>query len=136
MQFLHKLDHPRYGQIPTSKADMTPTRHRHLQSMFMPCTESCNFAGIQYEQKLNKMLADAGIAFWTEEHLRDKGFFKTPDAKLQVTCVHSKIICYSMYYGSMYRTVMCEMLSLCTAVVAQCTAVVVWLAPSYSKEAG
>lgn len=40
--------------------------------------------GIQYEQKLNKMLADAGIAFWTEEHLRDKGFFKTPDAKLQV----------------------------------------------------
>jgi len=53
----------------------------------MPSTQSCNFAGIQYEQKLNQMLADAGIAFWTEEHLRDKGFFKTPDAKLQVTCI-------------------------------------------------
>ena len=87
MQCLHKLNHPRYGHISTSKADITPIRHRYLQLTFMPCIQSCNFAGIQHEQKLNKMLADAGIAFWTEEHLRDKGFFKTPDAKLQVTCV-------------------------------------------------
>ena len=58
-----------------------------LYAPSMPSAQSCNFAGIQYEQKLNKMLADAGIAFWTEEHLRDKGFFKTPDAKLQVPCV-------------------------------------------------
>lgn len=39
---------------------------------------------MEHEHKLNQMLTDAGIAFWTEEHLRDKGFFKTPDAKLQV----------------------------------------------------
>ncbi len=41
-------------------------------------------AGVEYEHKLNQMLAKANVAFWTEEHLRDKGFFKTPDAKLQV----------------------------------------------------
>lgn len=41
-------------------------------------------AGVDHEQKLNQMLTNAGIAFWTEGHLRDKGFFKTPDAKLQV----------------------------------------------------
>lgn len=41
-------------------------------------------AGVEHEHKLNQMLDDAGIAFWTEEHLRNKGFFKTPDAKLQV----------------------------------------------------
>lgn len=41
-------------------------------------------AGVDHEHKLNQMLTNAGIAFWTEGHLRDKGFFKTPDAKLQV----------------------------------------------------
>ncbi|KAA6417933.1 MAG: hypothetical protein FRX49_12091, partial [Trebouxia sp. A1-2] len=56
-------------------------------------TQSHYFTGLQYEQKLNRMLADAGIAFWTEEHLRDKGFFKTPDAKLQVTCVLENCWC-------------------------------------------
>ncbi|KAL3158521.1 hypothetical protein ABBQ38_010749 [Trebouxia sp. C0009 RCD-2024] len=40
--------------------------------------------GVDHEHKLNQMLADAGIAFWTEEELRNKGFYKTPDAKLQV----------------------------------------------------
>ena len=47
----------------------------------------CVVAGAEHEHKLNKMLADAGIAFWTEDDLRNKGFFKTPDAKLQV-CSH------------------------------------------------
>ena len=41
-------------------------------------------AGVDHENLLNQMLADANIAFWTEEHLRAKGFFKTPDAMLQV----------------------------------------------------
>ena len=41
-------------------------------------------AGVEHEHKLNQMLNEAGIAFWTEEYLRNKGFFKTPDAKLQV----------------------------------------------------
>lgn len=40
--------------------------------------------GVEHELKLNQMLTDAGIAFWTEEDLRNKGFYKTPDAKLQV----------------------------------------------------
>ena len=29
-------------------------------------------------------LAALGVAFWTEEDLRDRGFFKTPDARLRV----------------------------------------------------
>ena len=49
------------------------------------CEDCCLVAeGVEHERKLNQMLTDAGIAFWTEEDLRNKGFFKTPDAKLQV----------------------------------------------------
>ncbi|GAB4816690.1 hypothetical protein N2152v2_003736 [Parachlorella kessleri] len=40
-------------------------------------------AGREYEAKLYQCLSDAGIAYWTEDDLRDKGFHKTPDAKLQ-----------------------------------------------------
>jgi len=40
--------------------------------------------GLQYEDKLSEQLEAAGLSFWTEEALRSKGFFKTPDAKLQV----------------------------------------------------
>ena len=50
-------------------------------------------AGVEHEHKLNQMLTDAGIAFWTEEDLRDKGFFKTPDAKLQVCGSVSRLTC-------------------------------------------
>lgn len=41
-------------------------------------------SGLQYEDKLSEQLEAAGLSFWTEEALRSKGFFKTPDAKLQV----------------------------------------------------
>eukprot|EP00891_Asterochloris_glomerata_P007023 jgi/Astpho2/7023/Aster-01876 len=41
-------------------------------------------AGTQYEAVLNSKLADLGIEFWTEANLREQGYFKTPDALLQV----------------------------------------------------
>lgn len=41
-------------------------------------------AGREYEAKLYACLTAAGIAYWTEDHLRSRGFFKTPDARLQV----------------------------------------------------
>ena len=44
----------------------------------------CVVTGVDHEVLLNGMLADAGIAFWTEDELREKGFYKTPDAMLQV----------------------------------------------------
>ncbi|KAL6781726.1 hypothetical protein ACKKBF_B09200 [Auxenochlorella protothecoides x Auxenochlorella symbiontica] len=41
-------------------------------------------AGSAYEERLYASLHEAGVAFWTEGGLRARGFFKTPDAKLQV----------------------------------------------------
>ena len=41
-------------------------------------------AGVNYESKLQASLAEAGLAFWSEEELRSQGFVKTPDARLQV----------------------------------------------------
>ena len=41
-------------------------------------------AGDQYEAVLNSKLTDLGIDFWTEASLRQQGYFKTPDALLQV----------------------------------------------------
>ena len=43
-----------------------------------------NTAGLRYEQLLSKQLEAQGLFFWTEDALRAKGYFKTPDAKLQV----------------------------------------------------
>jgi hypothetical protein len=42
--------------------------------------------GLHYEAKLSQQLEAAGLSFWTEDALRSKGFFKTPDAKLQASC--------------------------------------------------
>ena len=53
-------------------------------------------AGVEYECKLNQMLTDADIAFWTEEDLREKGFYKTPDAKLQV---HSHVETWHAFHN-------------------------------------
>ncbi len=41
--------------------------------------------GLEYEGKLNKLLEQAGINFWTEDSLRSQGSVKTPDAKLQAS---------------------------------------------------
>ena len=41
-------------------------------------------AGLRYERLLNEQLEAQGLFFWTEDALRAKGYFKTPDAKLQV----------------------------------------------------
>ncbi len=41
-------------------------------------------AGSEREAQLYGNLAALGVAFFTEEDLRDRGFFKTPDARLRV----------------------------------------------------
>ena len=41
-------------------------------------------AGSGREAELYADLTALGVAFWTEEDLRDRGFFKTPDARLRV----------------------------------------------------
>ena len=41
-------------------------------------------AGQEYEAVLSEKLRCAGIAFFSENTLREEGFFKTPDVKLEV----------------------------------------------------
>ena len=41
-------------------------------------------AGQEYEVILAERLRCAGIAFFSEGRLREEGFFKTPDVKLEV----------------------------------------------------
>lgn len=43
-----------------------------------------NLIGIEYELKLERMLLEKGIAFAKENELREKGFDKTPDFKLEL----------------------------------------------------
>ena len=42
------------------------------------------YAGQEYEALLSEKLRCAGIAFFSEDKLREEGFFKTPDVKLEV----------------------------------------------------
>jgi hypothetical protein len=53
-------------------------------------------SGLEHEAKLYAELARADIPFWTEQQLRQKGLFKTPDALLQVGCCgcNSVAACY------------------------------------------
>lgn len=61
---------------------------------FGPCIDIVkNFIGVEYEQKLCKILKENKIVFQTEEQLRIKGFDKTPDFKLEIPiCINDKII--------------------------------------------
>lgn len=53
-----------------------------------PASDAARAAsGSHHEQRLYSMLNGAGIAYWTEDVLRSRGFFKTPDALLQVPIV-------------------------------------------------
>lgn len=46
-------------------------------------------AGQEYEAILSEKLRCAGIPFFSEDKLREEGFFKTPDVKLEV---HSQTV--------------------------------------------
>lgn len=56
-----------------------------VDSCYSPLSDLAKQAvGLEYEMRLNKHLKDLQIPFWSEEDLRKKGFFKTPDALLQI----------------------------------------------------
>jgi hypothetical protein len=61
---------------------------------FGPCIDIVkNFIGLEYEQKLCKVLNENKIVFQTEEQLRIRGFDKTPDFKLEIPiCINDKVI--------------------------------------------
>ena len=48
------------------------------------CVTATLSAGQEYEAVLLEKLCCAGIAFFSEDKLREEGFFKTPDVKLEV----------------------------------------------------
>ena len=92
-QYMHPK--PTFNSIsPLAVLNFTVWYYSHNFSMITtPCvvrllaarSDCMSLAGLVYEEKLSQRLTAAGLAFWTEEDLRSKGFFKTPDAKLQVS---------------------------------------------------
>ena len=77
-----------------------------------------NLIGIEYEIKLEHILVSKGITFVKEEELREKGFDKTPDFKLElpiylsngkcISWIDSKATCgdelaYNDYYESQFK---------------------------------
>jgi hypothetical protein len=58
-------------------------------------------SGLEHEAKLYAELARADIPFWTEQQLRQKGLFKTPDALLQVRAYSStqRLRCASLCHA-------------------------------------
>ena len=54
-------------------------------SHYSPASDAARHsAGLEYEAKLYEALGKAGIAYWTEENLRETGHHKTPDARLRI----------------------------------------------------
>jgi hypothetical protein len=58
---------------------MCPPHHHHHHH-----TPTHPSPGLEYEAFLYQQLEAAGVPFWSEAELRDRGLFKTPDALLQV----------------------------------------------------
>ena len=54
-----------------------------------------NLIGIEYEQKLETILKHHGITFTKEDELREKGFDKTPDFKLELPIYLNNGMCIS-----------------------------------------
>eukprot|EP00878_Enallax_costatus_P021057 GHUV01022277.1.p1 GENE.GHUV01022277.1~~GHUV01022277.1.p1 ORF type:complete len:253 (+),score=91.24 GHUV01022277.1:1062-1820(+) len=63
----------------------------HADRSYSPfCDMAKSLAGLEHEALLCEKLQQADIAFWSEEQLRERGLFKTPDALLQVPiCVRN-----------------------------------------------
>ena len=54
-----------------------------------------NLVGLEYEQRLEHMLRSRGLTFTKEDELREKGFDKTPDFKLELPIYLSNGVCVS-----------------------------------------
>ncbi len=60
--------------------------HEYMHAYILMCPTCSPDAstGIEYEALLCEKLRNYGIPFFSEDALREQGFYKTPDVKLQV----------------------------------------------------